>query len=92
MKINSFLCLSLLCFALSCSEKSPSITHGEDSSTSQSSTKADYAIVIHGGAGTILKSNMTDEMEANYIKAMNAALDAGETILKNGGSAIDATN
>ena len=52
--------------------------------------KAPYAIVIHGGAGTILKKNMTDEREKEYISALNEALDVGEKILKNGGSAIDA--
>ena len=29
-----------------------------------------YSIAIHGGAGTILKSNMTPEMEKNYLKAL----------------------
>lgn len=55
-----------------------------------SKEKAPYAIVIHGGAGTILKKNMTDEREKQYIAALNEALDIGEGILKNGGSAIDA--
>ena len=50
----------------------------------------DYAMVIHGGAGTILPENMTPDKEKAIRAAMNAALDAGETILKNGGSAADA--
>jgi beta-aspartyl-peptidase (threonine type) len=49
-----------------------------------------YAMVIHGGAGTILRENMTPENEAAVREVLNAALDAGETILKNGGSALDA--
>lgn len=49
-----------------------------------------YAIVIHGGAGTILKKNMTPEKEKAYQDAMNKALDIGEEILKNGGSSMDA--
>lgn len=49
-----------------------------------------YAIVIHGGAGTILKENMTPEMEAGYRDALNQALDIGEGILKNGGTGLDA--
>ncbi len=52
--------------------------------------KAAYAIAIHGGAGTILKKNMTPEKEAAYQTKMNEALDAGENILKNGGTAMDA--
>ncbi|MEM9258899.1 MAG: isoaspartyl peptidase/L-asparaginase [Bacteroidota bacterium] len=50
----------------------------------------DYAMVIHGGAGTILKADMTDEKAAGIKTAMNAALDAGEAVLKAGGSAADA--
>ena len=49
-----------------------------------------YALVIHGGAGTILKENMTDERAAAITAAMNAALDAGEAVLRDGGSAADA--
>lgn len=49
-----------------------------------------YALAIHGGAGTILKSMMTDEKEANYKKALQAAIDAGESVLKNKGTALDA--
>lgn len=52
--------------------------------------QAEYAIVIHGGAGTILKKNMTPEKEEKYISALNMALDIGEKILQSGGSAIDA--
>ncbi|MEL6987005.1 MAG: isoaspartyl peptidase/L-asparaginase [Bacteroidota bacterium] len=50
----------------------------------------EYAMVIHGGAGTILKKNMTPKKEAAYLQKLNEALDAGEAILKKGGSSIDA--
>lgn len=53
-------------------------------------TQHDYAIVIHGGAGTILKKNMTNEKEAAYMKILNEALDIGEGILKNGGTSLEA--
>ncbi|RFM25576.1 isoaspartyl peptidase/L-asparaginase [Deminuibacter soli] len=49
-----------------------------------------YILVIHGGAGTILKSQMTPEKEAAYRAGLQRALDAGNTVLKNGGKAIDA--
>ncbi len=49
-----------------------------------------YVLVIHGGAGTILKSQMTPEKEKAYTDAMNQALDIGNDILKKGGSALDA--
>mgnify|MGYP000069932193 CR=1 FL=1 len=56
----------------------------------QEQEKADYAIVIHGGAGTILRENMTPEREKAYRDALNAALDVGEQILQEGGSSADA--
>ncbi|NUQ25334.1 MAG: isoaspartyl peptidase/L-asparaginase [Saprospiraceae bacterium] len=52
--------------------------------------KHEYAIVIHGGAGTILREEMSPEKEAAYKAALNAALDIGEKILRDGGSAMDA--
>jgi len=52
--------------------------------------KAEYALAIHGGAGTIKKENMTPERETAVRKVLNEALTAGETVLKNGGSSLDA--
>ena len=46
----------------------------------------EYAIVIHGGAGTILKKNMSDEMENAYIQKMEEAINAGYNILEKNGS------
>lgn len=50
----------------------------------------DFAIVIHGGAGTILKENMTPENEAAYKAKLEEAIRVGYEILKNGGSSLDA--
>lgn len=52
--------------------------------------RAEYALVIHGGAGTIRKEDLSPEKEAAIRATLNAALTAGEDILKNGGSAMDA--
>lgn len=49
-----------------------------------------YTLVIHGGAGTILKKNMTDEKERQYLQSLDSALLIGETVLKNGGTALQA--
>ena len=51
-----------------------------------------FGIVIHGGAGTILKSNMTPEREAEYTAKLNEVLKTGYKILENGGTALDAVN
>lgn len=49
-----------------------------------------YSLVIHGGAGTILKEQMTAEKESAYRNALQAALDKGFGVLEKGGSSIDA--
>ena len=49
-----------------------------------------YVIVIHGGAGTILKKNMTAEKEQAYIQALTKALQDGYAVIKTGGSSLDA--
>lgn len=49
-----------------------------------------YVMVIHGGAGTILKKNMTPEKEAAYVAALTKALQAGYAEIKAGKSSLDA--
>ncbi|MAR96497.1 MAG: beta-aspartyl-peptidase [Candidatus Marinimicrobia bacterium] len=48
------------------------------------------AIVIHGGAGTILKENMSPELESSYIIKLEEAARAGYDILQSGGSSKNA--
>lgn len=47
-------------------------------------------IAIHGGAGTITRSDMSADKEAAYQQALNDILAAGQRILMDGGSALDA--
>src|SRR5690606_16757172 len=49
-----------------------------------------FAIVIHGGAGAILKEQMSSEMEEAYKIKLEEAVKAGHKILKQGGSSLDA--
>ncbi len=49
-----------------------------------------FSIAIHGGAGTIIKKDMTAELEAEYRSALKESLDAGYNALANGDSAINA--
>lgn len=51
---------------------------------------APVAIVIHGGAGTILPENMTAETEQQYRDALTEALQTGHDVLTAGGSSMDA--
>ena len=71
-----------------CSDVSPA--GGAEEEAAAPAEAAAYAIVIHGGAGTIRRENMTDEQEKAYRKALNEALDIGEAILREGGSSLDA--
>ena len=48
------------------------------------------SLAIHGGAGTILKEDMTPELESAYINGLQSALDAGYAVLEEGGSAVNA--
>lgn len=52
--------------------------------------KGPYVLVIHGGAGTILKKNMSPEMEAAYKASLKKALEKGYGVLQSGGSSLDA--
>ena len=81
-----------LCLLASCGQSSQQSETTEKTAAKQSPTaeRAEYAIAIHGGAGTILKENMAPEKEKAYTEALNAALDIGEGILKEGGSSMDA--
>ncbi|MDG2475549.1 MAG: isoaspartyl peptidase/L-asparaginase [Flavobacteriaceae bacterium] len=56
-------------------------------SSCQSNPKENnIAIVIHGGAGTILKENMTPELESAYLEKLEEAISRGYQILNEGGS------
>lgn len=49
-----------------------------------------FAIAIHGGAGTIVRSAMTPEQENRYHQALAEGLAAGSQVLAAGGSALQA--
>ena len=49
---------------------------------------ARYTIVIHGGAGTITKKNISAEKEAEIRAALSEAIQIGEDLLKKGAKAI----
>ena len=59
-------------------------------SQAQGQDASKTAIVVHGGAGTILPGSMTPETEARYRAKLEEALQEGHGILANGGSSLDA--
>ncbi len=50
-----------------------------------------FGLVVHGGAGTISRSEMTPHSEREYRAGLERALTAGYEILTRGGSSLDAT-
>ncbi|WP_295206474.1 isoaspartyl peptidase/L-asparaginase [Sediminibacterium sp.] len=49
-----------------------------------------FTIVVHGGAGTILKEDMTPELEQAYQTGLQQALDISYAVLEQGGTAVNA--
>ena len=63
---------------------------GESAKRTSNAPKTKYVLVIHGGAGTILKSRMTPEKEAAVKAALTKALETGYLAVKNGKTSLDA--
>ena len=49
-----------------------------------------FSIVIHGGAGTMSKASMSNEVKKQYINKLDEAVSIGYEILKKGGSSQEA--
>jgi beta-aspartyl-peptidase (threonine type) len=71
------LCITLIA-ALSCLA-----AHAQDFSDK-------ITLVIHGGAGTITRANMSPEREKAYRETLNLALQKGYEVLKKGGTSVQA--
>ncbi|MDR5591263.1 isoaspartyl peptidase/L-asparaginase [Christiangramia sp. SM2212] len=83
---------SLICF-ISCndsSENNTKETKVESDKTAEKDSVQNFGIVIHGGAGTILKEKMSDSLELAYKQKLEEAIRTGHEILANGGTAIEA--
>jgi L-asparaginase / beta-aspartyl-peptidase len=79
-----FTLLLLFCLSLGC------INQQNKSATPPPDARPAYALAIHGGAGALSRADMTPEKEARYRAALDSALTIGESILKNGGTSLDA--
>ncbi|HHF2997863.1 TPA: isoaspartyl peptidase/L-asparaginase family protein [Vibrio diabolicus] len=49
-----------------------------------------FSIAIHGGAGTILRELMSNELQQSILDDLEASVKAGHQILEEGGDALDA--
>lgn len=59
-------------------------------STKDRNVENNFAIALHGGAGTILKANMTPELEVEYKATIEKAIREGHEVLKKGGTSLEA--
>ncbi|MBK7994343.1 MAG: isoaspartyl peptidase/L-asparaginase [Blastocatellia bacterium] len=55
-----------------------------------SNAEQPFRLAIHGGAGVILRENLSAEDEKAYHEKLSEALQAGHQVLKNGGKSLDA--
>jgi L-asparaginase / beta-aspartyl-peptidase len=83
--------IAMLIFAqlmiLSCNHSS---YRGKLASSDTSAVTGSWAIVIHGGAGSLTRENITPVLDSLYRESLADALDAGKKVLERGGSSIDA--
>ena len=49
-----------------------------------------FTLAIHGGAGTILRNDLSAEKEKLYRAGLQDALDAGYDVLAKGGTSLEA--
>lgn len=52
--------------------------------------QAPVTLLVHGGAGTLTRADLSADQERDYREAMQQALQAGQALLLQGGSAVDA--
>lgn len=69
---------------LSCNDNSTTTDSSILTTTDGSNQVVEYAMVIHGGAGTILRENMDEETEKAYNEILTKVLIEGEQMLKDG--------
>jgi len=85
MKNYIYLIFALLVVS-SCKEETKEVPEN----IQDESEKVEFSIIIHGGAGSIRRDNMSEEKETEYRQKLEEAIRVGYTILKNGGTSLDA--
>lgn len=89
--MTRILTLLIVFFVLFSCKNDPKSTNEKQKETSETLKKEEnFGIVIHGGAGTILKENMSDSLETAYKEKLKEAVTVGYNILKNGGTSMEA--
>ena len=77
--------LAILLIAVSCRTAS-----GPDNTTTRQPDAFEYALVLHGGAGSMDPERMQEEVQDRYRNVLDSALQLGLNVLESGGSSLDA--
>lgn len=80
----------ILLFFIACGDKTAEKIDEKTSKTDSNIQKNEFGIILHGGAGTILKEQMSDSLEAAYKEVLEKAIKTGYTILDEGGTSLEA--
>ena len=71
-------------------EENPETSSTPEATSEERDPVPNFGVVIHGGAGTILKENMSDSLEKEYKAKLEEAVRAGHAVLERGGTSIEA--
>ncbi len=85
--MNKILILFLGALVFGCSNREKGVVNSDNEGANQTGP---ITLVIHGGAGTIRRENMTPERQAAYEAKLHEALDSGYSVLERGGKSLDA--
>ena len=82
--------LFLVCALLASAALADAQERGKIDNPANSMNQKKFALVVHGGAGTIERDKMTADKEREYRSGLEKALRAGYDVLNTGGSSLDA--
>ncbi len=88
MKKVLFLFCCVILIACNENRSTKDIATDNSENTADKDSIQNFGIVIHGGAGTILKENMSDSLQQAYKIKLEEAIKAGHSILAEGGTAV----
>lgn len=91
-KTHSYYLAIIVFFLLAACEPAPKQDTEEAviKTDEQTIKQGPISLVIHGGAGTIERGNMSDKQEAEYRAKLTEALEVGYAVLESGAPAMDA--
>jgi beta-aspartyl-peptidase (threonine type) len=84
--------LLALIATLACARQpAPEMSAGTSAaSAAPSGARPRFMLVVHGGAGTMTRREMTPRLDSTYRASMTRAIRAGHDVLNRGGSSMDA--